>query len=253
MLRTRTTWTRGRRGAVVGVSAAVVCLGGVLAACGGGGDGEGYVAVGSAGDTPRASGTAVAPTGDVSLVPLDEASASEGAARGSQAPQAPPDPGGGAGEPGAEPAPLPSASAGSGGANGAGRSTPRDEGGSGRTEESSPSPSASGGGGPAAGGPAKLAVSAPEREPTDKRWCEKVTADFHNTGGAAVRSGTVTFETHIIDALKIDWATIESTEKLPAPIAAGARKEKTWTVCVDEWRVPLGMHIETRDASVRWK
>jgi hypothetical protein len=24
-------------------------------------------------------------------------------------------------------------------------------------------------------------------------------------------------------------------------------------VCVDAWRVPLGMHIETRDVTVRWK
>ena len=37
------------------------------------------------------------------------------------------------------------------------------------------------------------------------------------------------------------------------PIAAGARTERTWTVCVDAWRVPLGMHIETRDVSVRWE
>ncbi|MFE9645465.1 hypothetical protein ACFYO0_15385 [Streptomyces sp. NPDC006365] len=96
-------------------------------------------------------------------------------------------------------------------------------------------------------------MSDPAREPTDKRWCEQVTLDFHNTGGSAVRSGTVTFETHIIDSLGIDWATIKSAEKLPAPVGAGARKEKTWTVCVDAWRVPLGMHIETRDVSVRWE
>jgi hypothetical protein len=63
----------------------------------------------------------------------------------------------------------------------------------------------------------------------------------------------VTLGTHIIGALGIDWATIGSTEALPAPIAAGARKAGTWTVCVDAWRVPLGMHIETRDVSVRWK
>ena len=68
-----------------------------------------------------------------------------------------------------------------------------------------------------------------------------------------MRSGTVTFGTHIIGALGIDWATVESAEKLPAPIAPGAREEKTWTVCVDAWRVPLGMHVETRDVSVRWE
>lgn len=96
-------------------------------------------------------------------------------------------------------------------------------------------------------------MSDPVREPTDQRWCEKVTLGFHNSGGTAVRSGTVTFGTHVIGALGIDWATVESTEKLPAPIGAGTRKEQTWTVCVDAWRVPLGMHIETRDVTVRWQ
>ena len=67
-----------------------------------------------------------------------------------------------------------------------------------------------------------------------------------------MRSGTVTLGTHIIDALGIDWATIKSTQALPAPIAAGASAKGTWTVCVDDWRVPLGMHIETRDVSAQW-
>ncbi|MFD6552179.1 hypothetical protein [Streptomyces sp. NPDC058398] len=102
-------------------------------------------------------------------------------------------------------------------------------------------------------GPAALSVSDPSRAATDQRWCEKVTVSFSNTGGTAVRSGTVTFGTHIIGALGIDWATIGSSEILPAPIAAGAKKSGTWTVCVDAWRVPLGMHIETRDVSARWK
>ncbi|WP_308289734.1 hypothetical protein [Streptomyces muensis] len=96
-------------------------------------------------------------------------------------------------------------------------------------------------------------MSDPVRKPTDQRWCEKVTLGFHNSGGTAVRSGTVTFGTHVIGALGIDWATVESTRKLPTPIGAGARKEQTWTVCVDAWRVPLGMHIETRDVTVRWQ
>ncbi|MEU9286805.1 hypothetical protein AB0D57_19330 [Streptomyces sp. NPDC048275] len=106
---------------------------------------------------------------------------------------------------------------------------------------------------PTTPGPAALDVGEPRREATDQRWCENVTVSFHNTGGSAVRSGTVTFGTHIIGALGIDWATIGSTEDLPAPIAAGASRQKTWTVCVDAWRVPLGMHIETRDVSVQWK
>ncbi|MEV6737242.1 hypothetical protein AB0N14_10040 [Streptomyces sp. NPDC051104] len=65
------TWLRSRQGLVVGASAVVVCLGGILAACTGGADGEAYVAVGPAGGGPPASGTAVAPTGDVTLVHLD--------------------------------------------------------------------------------------------------------------------------------------------------------------------------------------
>ena len=80
-----------------------------------------------------------------------------------------------------------------------------------------------------------------------------MTLAFRNSGGTAVRSGTVTFGTHIIGALGIDWATIESTEQLPVPIATHAHTDKTWTVCVDAWRVPLGMHIETRDVSVEWQ
>ncbi len=75
---------------------------------------------------------------------------------------------------------------------------------------------------------------------------------FTNSGGTAVRSGTITFGTHIIGALGIDWATIESTKQLPTPIAPGTSKTKSWTVCVDSWRVPLGMHVETQDVSVKW-
>jgi hypothetical protein len=101
-------------------------------------------------------------------------------------------------------------------------------------------------------GPAHLTTGAPVREPTDRRWCEKVTLAFHNTGGSAVRSGTVTFGTHIIDLLGTDWATVESTVALPTPIGPGARREETWTVCVEEWRVPWGMRVETRVVGVEW-
>ncbi|GGJ43807.1 hypothetical protein [Streptomyces brasiliensis] len=51
----------------------------------------------------------------------------------------------------------------------------------------------------------------------------------------------------------LDWSTIETAEDLPVPIDAGATKKHTWTVCVDSWRVPLGMHIETQDVKVTWK
>ncbi|MCX3063185.1 hypothetical protein [Streptomyces beihaiensis] len=96
-------------------------------------------------------------------------------------------------------------------------------------------------------------MSSPDLKDTDKRWCQDVTLTFRNSGGSVVRSGTVTLGTHVIGALGIDWATIETKEALPAPIEAGEKKEKTWTVCVDAWRVPLGMHLETRDVSVDWK
>ncbi|WJV47692.1 hypothetical protein [Streptomyces flavofungini] len=102
-------------------------------------------------------------------------------------------------------------------------------------------------------GPAVLRTGEPRREAGDKRWCEDVTLTFRNTGGSAVRSGSVTFGTHIIGALGVDWGTIESTRKLPAPIKAGRTVKKTWPVCVDWWRVPLGMRIETRDVDVEWK
>ncbi|MFJ4829773.1 hypothetical protein ACIP79_07595 [Streptomyces sp. NPDC088747] len=80
-----------------------------------------------------------------------------------------------------------------------------------------------------------------------------MTVSFRNTGGTPVRSGTVTFGTHVIGALGIDWTTIESTEELPAPITAGTARTKTWTVCVEAWRVPLGMHVETRDVTAEWR
>ncbi|WTA05325.1 hypothetical protein OHB08_25040 [Streptomyces phaeochromogenes] len=250
---------RGRRGALVGASATVVCLGTVLAACGTGGGSEGYVAV----QRPASSGEAVAPTGDVELVPLEGAAASEGA-MGDGSSGAPGSPGsvGGAGGGGGGSAGSGPASA--SGADGGGRTTPSAGGGdSGSGSDSGAASGSSGTGAPSGGGggaestpkpgPAVLYIGDPEREPADKRWCEKVTVGFHNTGGTAVRSGTVTLGTHIIGALGIDWATVESAEKLPAPIAPGAREEKTWTVCVDAWRVPLGMHVETRDVSVRFE
>ncbi|MFF2537751.1 hypothetical protein [Streptomyces cyaneofuscatus] len=101
--------------------------------------------------------------------------------------------------------------------------------------------------------PAALTLSAPQRAPADKRWCEKVTVEFRNTGGSPARSGTVTFATHIIGALGVDWATIRSSQSLPTPIAAGATRSETYTVCVESWRVPLGMRVETQDVSAVWE
>ncbi|AWI29840.1 hypothetical protein E3E14_27865 [Streptomyces sp. ICN441] len=92
-----------------------------------------------------------------------------------------------------------------------------------------------------------LVVAEVRRSPADERWCENVTVEFRNDGGTAVRSGTVVFGTHIIGVLGTDWATIDSTRKLPSPIAAGAARTTAYRVCVDSWRVPLGMRVETRD------
>ncbi|MBK3618979.1 hypothetical protein JHN50_30795 [Streptomyces sp. MBT98] len=95
-------------------------------------------------------------------------------------------------------------------------------------------------------------MSAPQRAAADKRWCEKVTVEFRNTGGSPARSGTVTFATHIIGALGVDWATITASQPLPAPIDARSTRSKTYTVCVESWRVPLGMRVETQDVSAVW-
>lgn len=222
---------------MIGASAAVVCLGAVLAACGGGDRGGGYVAVGPAGGTPRVSGAAVKPTGSVTLVPLD---GDQGESGGSGASNSP------AGGGDTVSAPQVPAGTGNGPAPSAeGAKSGRTAGGS-SSAKPTPSPAA-----PV--GPAALAWGEPVRKATDERWCEDVTVAFRNTGGTAVRSGEVTFGTHVIGALGLDWGTVESAVALPAPIGAGARKEKTWTVCVDAWRVPLGMHIETRDVAVQWK
>ncbi|MEE1812251.1 hypothetical protein [Streptomyces sp. BE133] len=253
----------GRRGTVIAASVAVLCLGGALAACGSGTADDGYVAVGAAGAGPeRAPSGAVAPSGKVTLVPLD---------RGGKG-------GGSTGDRADGSGPSPAASAagdGSGGTSTASRAADRPRGttgpgaGSGTGSagggtDGTTGPGSPGGGstGPATpsapgstapAGPAVLVVGAPERAAADERWCEKVTVEFRNTGGSPARSGTVTFATHIIGGLGIDWATIESTEPLPAPIDAGAARTKTYTVCVDAWRVPLGMHVETRDVTALLK
>ncbi|MFI9566942.1 hypothetical protein [Streptomyces rishiriensis] len=264
------TRARGRRGVVWGASAAaavVVGAAGLAVDCGGGGHGGDYVAIGAAGD-PAASGAdgSAGPTGGVRLVPLDGPSDSPGGEPG---------PGGqaksGTGATAVTetrdrtPGPAPA----SGSRQAPARGAPVEGGPVGRTPQASPTPpsppsspspspsapssTSSGPPGGASAGPASLAVSEPFRAKTDQRWCEDVTLTFVNSGGTAVGSGTITFGSHVVDALGTDWATRESTAPLPVPIAAGTRKERTWTVCVDAWRVPLGMHIETRDVSVRWE
>ncbi|WP_055566605.1 hypothetical protein [Streptomyces atriruber] len=262
-----------RRGVrnMLGAGAAALCLGGLLSACGNDG-GDGYVATGAAGAAPeRAPGKTVGPSGDVKLVPLDKGGDGARTGKGDGASEAP-----AGGESSSS-----AASRGAGGSEGKSPAADESSGsadapasGDGSSSGDGPgpgSPSAPGTDGPGTGGsgsdgpgtqdpkpeppsgPAALSVGDPERKPADKRWCEKVTVAFRNTGGSPVRSGTVTFETHIIGALGVDWATVESTVKLPVPIGPGQKKEKTWPVCVDAWRVPLGMHVETQDVAVKWR
>ncbi|MFJ9865586.1 hypothetical protein [Streptomyces sp. NPDC101165] len=240
MLRTRTlrttTWTQGRRGAVTAASAAVVCLGVALAACGGGSR-DGYVAVGG---VPSPAGSPGAPTGAVRMVPLDGPDAPPNSPSNA-VPSDPPSDAALPSTPSADESATPDPADTSPGTTGRGTTAPE--------QPSSLTPAPSRTEPPA---PADLSWGDPSRKDTDQRWCEKVTVGFHNSGGTAVRSGTVTFGTHIIGALGIDWGTVESTVDLPVPIGPRARTDHTWTVCVDAWRVPLGMHIETRDVSVQW-
>ncbi|MGI5353431.1 hypothetical protein ACQEU8_35420 [Streptomyces sp. CA-250714] len=287
-MRSQGSNTRSRRGSRIAASAALVCLGAPLAAgCGGGGD-DGYVAVGAADPSGRSGdGTGpVRPDDKVRLVPLpgegDGDRKSDGAgrdgggdpkgARGSGgadegrtgAGEGADDGAGEAGEGASGTGPSGSASPGAAGSADSAGST-----GSDGSDGSSPG-NGTGGGGPQSGGsssgsgspdsprppsgPAVLTASEPERAKTDDRWCEKVTVRLSNSGGRAVTGGRITFSTHIIGALGVDWDTRESTRALPVPIKAGEKKEKTWTVCVDAWRVPLGMHIETREVRLSgWK
>ncbi|MFF3979185.1 hypothetical protein [Streptomyces sp. NPDC001828] len=267
-----------RRAALIGVPAAVLLgLGGTLAACAGDGGRDGYLAVGAAGTGPSAPDHAVPPQGKVELVPLDGpgAASPSGGAGTHSTPATPSVPGtpGAPGTPGTPPGPGAPVSPGSPNSPaGNGRSAP---GGSSATPGSPGTPDAPGtpggsSGGPSGpsgtpsapgtpgrpspppAGPAVLDVGAPNRSAGDQRWCENVTVRFRNTGGTAVTSGSVVFATHIIGLLGVDWATRTSTQPLPVPIAAGASASRTYGVCVDAWRVPLGMHVETRAVTASW-
>ncbi|MEB8343862.1 hypothetical protein [Streptomyces endophyticus] len=260
------TWLLGHRKVAVGAaSVAAVCVSaGAVVALDGGDGPDAYVAVGAAGAAPTRPGDRVAPNGKVELVPLDspaaespaasapsgkgaagKAGGSEAAEGGADAGGAPPAaevPGESPGDSGTPPATgKPSDGSGSPEGSGSGGSAA-----SGRGDTPSSSPSSP-------SGPAVLKVGDPVLKDADKRWCQDVTLALRNSGGSAVRSGKVTFETHVIGALGIDWATVDVTKKLPVPIGAGERKRKTWTVCVDQWRVPLGMRLETKDVDVDWK
>ncbi|MET9493878.1 hypothetical protein [Streptomyces sp. NPDC006552] len=270
------TWVRGRRGAAVGAAlGATVCLG-TVAALGGGDGPEGYVAVGAAGGSSGSPGKSAAPDGKVRLLPLDSAppgpSGSPPGASGPPEASGTGDPANSAGAEGTSGASdTPGASGTSGAGASAGGASASSGAASGTEGAGTPGGSGTGTGGnttprhgssasgspggttaPSPAGPAALTVSEPVLADAGRRWCQDVTLLLRNSGGSAVRSGTVTFETHVIGALGVDWATLKSAEKLPVPLGAGEEKKKTWTVCVASWRVPLGMHVETRDVSVDW-
>ncbi len=232
--------TPGRGALVVSAAVLFVAVFAWLTVFGGSGGG-GYVAVG-AGGTSHDPGRLVAPSGRVTFVPLPG-----GSPAGANAPAAAPasaaargsGQGGGSGtppSPGGEPTAPANPATGTAGTPDA-PGTP----GSGATGSGTPQP-------PPPPRPARLTVSGPTRSAADRRWCEYVALTFTNSGEMPATSGTVTFETHVIGLLGIDWATVESAQGVPAPIAGGSSVRTTYEVCVDAWRVPLGMHVETRAA-----
>ncbi|GHB65163.1 hypothetical protein GCM10010347_38900 [Streptomyces cirratus] len=245
--------TGTRRAAALTLCGAVAAL--ALSGCGGPARG-GYVAVAAA---PSGPGGNVPPRGQVEFQQLGAPPADGGAAsaqsgtspgaRDARTPAAsaqggptPTSPGGSA-APGTPPAPAPATTPG----------TPHDPGPPGPPGSTPPpAPGRPGTGTPPPATPARLTLGAPLRSAAGERWCERVTVAFTNTGTTAARSGTVNFATHIIGALGIDWATITTTQPLPAPIAGGTSKTQTYTVCVESWRVPLGMHVETRNVTATW-
>lgn len=242
---------------------------------------DGYVAVGAAAPGPeRGAGENVAPQGAVEFQQLGGPSAAGGSAESPGTPTGTAEgraqdgsarsgaPSGASGGPSSGPGTPP----GSGRTTTPGSSAPRDTPGGSGTPGSGTSGGAGGPGTPPGAPttppgtrpgttppappppatPARLTVSAPARSAAADRWCERVTVTFTNSGTTAARSGTVAFATHIIGALGVDWATITTTQPLPGPIAGGAAKTQTYTVCVESWRVPLGMRVETRKVTAAW-
>ncbi|ROV69581.1 hypothetical protein [Streptomyces globisporus] len=288
-MRRQTRGSTGRRGTAVAASAAALCLGtGLLSGCGSG-PGDGYTAVGAAAGSSKPPSDG-APPGDVTLTPLDEngnesgsgGAGGRGRGGGGTSPSGGTSPGAGlsgaggsgdaqdgsggarAGTPGGPQTDGSSGGPGAAPSQPAAPSAPSKTGGSGGTgsppDGVTDNPSPPGPGTPSSpkppappATPAALTLSAPQRAAADKRWCEKVTVEFRNTGGSPARSGTVTFATHIIGALGVDWATITSSQPLPAPIDARSTRSKTYTVCVESWRVPPGMRVETQDVSAVWE
>ncbi|MCQ4084482.1 hypothetical protein NGB36_28880 [Streptomyces sp. RB6PN25] len=227
-----------RRGALA-ASAGVLCLAAlawwVAAPDVGGGGGGGYLAAGPAGP-PQGAGHVVPPTAKVTMVPLPQGGSSASPA----SPASSASSSDGSGATGSAPGPTPGASVPPG-------SLPPDPPGAGvsRTAPAT-APSSPGSG----GRPAHLTMSAPQDAATDVPWCQNVTVTFTNTGEVPATSGTVTFATHIIGLLGIDWGTVDTAEKVPVPIAGGVRVTRTWQICLDSWRVPLGTRLDTESAAL---
>lgn len=228
----------GSRTAAPAVFLALCCTAVVgLTGCGGPAR-DGYVAVGAAAPGPeRGPGQNVAPQGPVEFQQLAGPSAAGGSSVSSSTSTSVPGsraPGGSA--PGGATSTAPGTPSGQ----------PNPSGPPAKPGTTTPPPP------PPVATPAKLTLSTPIRSAAADRWCEQVTVSFTNTGSTAARSGTVSFATHIIGALGIDWATITTTQPLPAPLAGGASKTRTYTVCVEAWRVPLGMRVETQKVTATW-
>ena len=98
--------------------------------------------------------------------------------------------------------------------------------------------------------PAVLSVSAPVTGATAHRWCQDVTLTLTNSGGQPATAATVTFATHVIGSLGVDWWTYTTSQPLRTPVPGHASATETWTICLDDWQVPAGMHLETRTAGV---
>ncbi|WP_206313310.1 hypothetical protein [Streptomyces coryli] len=94
--------------------------------------------------------------------------------------------------------------------------------------------------------PGDLKLTDLERAPSDVPWCEKVTLTVRNTGGRTISGADVTFTSHIVGAIGVDWVTETSRRELP-DLKADDDVTKTWRVCVDEKHAPrflLGRHLE---------
>ena len=229
----------------------------VLALTGCGNDRGSSVAVGDPAPAPAVSAPA---NSGVVFVPLDSpAPTPVSTPGGSAAPSIPITSGAPAGSStaggttggGTTPSTPPHGGGGSGGNKAGGTST---DGGTGKSTGGGGSTGSAGG---SAGGgtgapqtPANLTVTALHTADTAQRWCQRVTLTLANSGDRAATSGTVTFATHVIGALGIDWWTYQTSQSLTVPVAGHATVNESWTVCLDAWRVPLGMHLETRAATL---